>query len=172
MLENDQFWGSFWVCFPHPCESSWEYQKGSQFQRHLMQKKSTAMSCWRQREVLQHQIQRRSSYFHISHEFPGPLFHYCTLRWLKHFQNHPWTHLQGINPWVGSQPLRPAGRFVLSEVVVSDGTAFFRLEMEADCGPLRSRCWGCNTRLQAKAINSGNDEPIHRENTQCVKTVQ
>ena len=42
----------------------------------------------------------------------------------------------------------------------------------ADCGPLRSRCWGCNTRLQAKAINSGNDEPIHRENTQCVKTVQ
>lgn len=41
--KNDQFWGSFWVCFPHPCESSWEYQKGSQFQRHLMQKKSTAM---------------------------------------------------------------------------------------------------------------------------------
>lgn len=71
----------------------------------------------------------------------------------------PLTHLQGINPWVGSQPLRPAGRFVLSEVVISDGTAFFRLEMEADCGPLRSRCWGCNTRLPEKI--SSKNLPIH-----------
>ena len=120
---------------PHPCESSWEYQKGSQFQRHLMQKKKKQQwavedseKCSNIRFPADHHI------FTFHTNFQVHLFHYCILRWLKH-QKITLDQPSGINPWVGSQPLRPAGRFVLSEVVVSDGTAFFRLDLGPIAGP-------------------------------------